>query len=125
MKNIGKSFKESSAGIKFCLASCFSFGLLCLIGIADLDYGYYTFLRLFSFFALGITIIAYGIDIDVFLNPVTFIAGSLLILFNPVAPVYLDKDVWIVLDVISATLSFGLSIYIFVRNIVNNKTETK
>ena len=34
------------------------------------------------------------------------IMGAIAILFNPLFPIHLDKEVWVVLDIISAVLMF-------------------
>lgn len=35
---------------------------------------------------------------------------AMAILFNPIIPFYLDKGVWVILDLISATIFFSLTI---------------
>lgn len=80
-------------------------GSLLLVAILPLSYGYYTFLRLAIFisgsflahklheqkqsgWAIGLAVIA--------------------LLFNPIIPVYLTKETWILIDLISAGLFFYL-----------------
>lgn len=107
-----KTLKSSSAKIKYCYGACAAFGLFCIIGMFDFGSGYYHFLRLFSLFALGITIIAFSTEIETFFSPVSLIAGTLVILFNPISPIFTDKATWQFIDFISAIVSFWLSIYI-------------
>lgn len=107
-----KTLKSSSAKVKYCYGACAAFGLFCIIGMLDFGSGYYHFLRLFSLFALGITIIAFSMEIETFFSPVSLIAGTLVILFNPISPIYLSAGAWLFIDFISAIVSFWLSIYI-------------
>lgn len=107
-----RALKNSSAKIKCCYGACAAFGFFCLIGMCGCDAGYYHFLRLFALFAFGITILAFGRETGTFFTPVTLIAGTLAIVFNPIVPIYSDKVTWQVIDLISAVVSFCLSIYI-------------
>ena len=109
--------------LKHCLGVCGVLSALYLIGIADLDYGYYTFLRVFSLVALGSLIFAYAIESDKLLTPITIVAGVVLILFNPILPIYLDKEVWMVLDIISAVVMLALAGYIIYQNYKPNKKD--
>lgn len=75
--------------------------ILLLIGIAQLPYGYYIFLRL-VITAIGIYMIfvcssanSYGW---------AWVFGIVAILFNPLIPIHLEKDVWIFFDIIVAIL---------------------
>ncbi len=107
---------KMSNGVKYCLGVCGALCALYLIGVADLDYGYYTFLRIASLIALVSLILVYWSETVNALNPVTIIGGVILILFNPIFPIYLDKEIWVVLDIISAVSMIGLGGYIFVKN---------
>jgi hypothetical protein len=86
-----------------------------LIGVADMPGGYYTFMRIVVSLSSGI--IAYtsykqNDRIDIW----TVLFSLMLILFNPIIPVYLhDKDVWMILDIAGAAL-FGIKGFISVRN---------
>ncbi|MDU1905995.1 MAG: DUF6804 family protein [Dysgonomonas sp.] len=82
--------------------------LLCIcavilfIGVADLPIGYYTFLRIVI--SIGAGIVCY----QEWENPSKnwlIIFGAILILFNPVMPVYLNnKALWIPLDIITGII---------------------
>ena len=76
-------------------------GLL-FLAIIDLPIGYYTFLRIL------VTIGAIGIIIKDIENGINFwiiIFGIIIILFNPLIPIYLnDKSAWIPIDIITAVL---------------------
>ncbi len=64
-------------------------------------YGYYTFLRwVVTGVALFILRIAYELKRTTWL----WIMGLIAILFNPIAPIYLDKGTWVVIDLIVAAL---------------------
>ena len=77
---------------------------LLLIGIADLDIGYYTFMRIVVFLASCFTaFVSYKENEKV--NFWVAIFALIAILFNPIIPIYLhDKDTWAVLDFICAVI---------------------
>ena len=78
------------------------------IGILNFPYGYYTFLRIF------VTISS----IYLFLmkkSQLSVVGLLIAILFNPVFPIYLSKDIWIVIDLISGIF--------FVSQWYNNKEK--
>lgn len=104
--------ETASGAVKYCLGACVVFGLLCFVGAADLAYGYYTFLRIFSLISLGLLIILFAQEVDTFLNPVTYVAGVLLILFNPFAPISFSKDTWSLIDILSGIAMLCLAGYI-------------
>jgi len=97
--------------MKYLLIIC---TILLFLALADLPIGYYTFLR------ITVTIGAVAVVISEFENGFNFwvIAfGILVILFNPLNPVYLnDKDVWIPIDIIAGT--------IFLTKSITYKTKT-
>ena len=98
-----------AATISFILSAMY------FIGIADLEYGYYTFLRIFTLIALIVFLYLYSMAKERFLTPVNGIVLTVLILFNPLMPVYLDKDTWIVLDAICGAVMTIVSIYVLVE----------
>jgi len=70
-------------------------------------YGYYILLRwVVTGAALFILWIAYELEKKTWL----WIMGAIAILFNPIAPIYLDKGNWVVIDLIVAAL-FLISIF--------------
>jgi len=81
--------------------------ILLLIAIPELPYGYYTFLR------IAITILSvYMIFVAMGSNKVGWgwIFGGIAILFNPLFPVYLTKEIWVVIDIVVG-LIFIISIF--------------
>lgn len=77
---------------------------LFLIGVADLPYGYYQFLRIATMVLSGISILYAFMIYEKFVNFPCISSLLILILFNPVLPIYMDKESWAVFDVISAAL---------------------
>ncbi|MDX9697776.1 MAG: hypothetical protein RBT49_18430 [Bacteroidales bacterium] len=79
-------------------------GLL-LISLADLPMGYYTLLRIVvSIGAIAVIIKEYEQGINFWI----IIFGLILILFNPLIPIYLnEKEAWMPIDIIAAIL-FGI-----------------
>lgn len=75
--------------------------LLLLVGVSSMPYGYYTFLRLFT------TVIAVANIYFAYENKsyIAVLMGvSIAILFNPLIPVYLQKETWVILDLTAAVL---------------------
>jgi len=86
-----------------------------LLGILELPYGYYTLLRIVTCIAAGyIAYNAYEIDKIQW----TWIFGIIAVLFNPIIPIYLDKELWVVIDFVAAVI-FLISI-----PIIKNDADT-
>ena len=71
------------------------------ISIFDMPYGYYTFARVIVF-VLSIIFLfmwyaAEGMEFSMKFIPVIIVA----ILWNPILPIYLDKETWVILDVLA------------------------
>ena len=80
---------------------------LLLIALLTLPNGYYTFLRLTV--TLAAAFAAYSLWKD---SPwLAWIFIGVAILFNPLVPVYLDRQIWTVIDVTAAGL-FGWAAWI-------------
>jgi len=82
--------------------------VLLLVAVAPLPYGYYTFTRLVV--CLSAIFFAYSgfVSGDKSLWP--WIAVAVALIFNPLIPVHLSKDVWMYLDVAAAAF-FGALAY--------------
>jgi len=77
--------------------------LLLLIGIFDMPYGYYTFIR------ISITSSAlFGMYQEYLkeenINLWLIFLFLTAVLFNPFIPIYLGKETWMILDILFATL---------------------
>ena len=81
--------------------------LLLVLALLPLPYGYYTFLRLVVTIAAAIA--AFLVYQQASLNRSWAIAfGIIAVLFNPIFPVYLDREVWAVIDLFAAaTFAIG------------------
>lgn len=80
---------------------------LLLLAIADLPYGYYTFLRVTVFVVSIFCVFEYYEKKDIFVIIFSLVA----ILFNPIFPVHLDKATWTPIDIITS-LIFIISIFV-------------
>lgn len=75
-------------------------GVLMLIAVGDNPYGYYQFLRIATIIiALFIAYIVYKSDEE---NKAVWFFVAVAILFNPFLPIYLDKSLWVVIDILVA-----------------------
>lgn len=74
--------------------------ILLVVGCFSLPIGYYTFLRIA---VCVISILAIVVNHKNGFDWVNILLGIIAIIFNPIIPIYLhNKDIWIVIDAISA-----------------------
>lgn len=88
---------------------CIISGGLLMSGILDLPYLYYMFLR--SAIMITSLVIAYSL----YKSKSKFWAltfGAVAILFNPIIPIYLDKQNWTLIDFVVAVLFFSSSYFV-------------
>lgn len=80
------------------------------LGVLDMPYAYYTFLRYVMFiYSLSYAGMSYSYKKIGIL--VAFIA--IAILFNPIVEIHLTKDVWVFIDIAVAILYFSVGIYFY------------
>lgn len=104
---------------KAAITVAFLLGILMLIAVADNPYGYYQFLRIAAaFLAL---FIAYAVNKSHEGSKAVWFFVAVAILFNPFIPIYLDKGLWMVIDVVVA-LSIPL---VTVMSLNSDKRTTK
>jgi len=90
--------------------------VLLVLAIPDLPYGYYRFLR---------WVICAGSIYHAYLSYETekkfwiILYAIIAILFNPIIPIYLDKNIWVVIDMIVAILI--LISFFFIKKIKEEK----
>jgi len=84
---------------------------LLLLALAPLPYGYYQFLRW----------VTCGVAVFIAVEGyrwrriwAIWLFGIVAVLFNPILPIYLTKEIWQPIDVVSALL-FGASIFFLKR----------
>ncbi|ATL45263.1 hypothetical protein OZ664_19115 [Elizabethkingia sp. HX WHF] len=94
--------------------------LCCFIAVLRLPIDYYTFLRIIIFIGAGVALY------HLFRNKIyywTAVFGFILILFNPVFPVYLHKkSLWIPLDIITGIIFLCLN---FIKRQIEDTSEEK
>ena len=81
-------------------------GLL-LFAIFPLPYGYYQLLRIVVTISSGISAFKAYENKN---QALTIVFALIFILFNPIIPIYLDKEIWTFIDIIVA-LFFGINGY--------------
>lgn len=82
------------------------------ISMANLPYGFYTFMRIVVPLLSAIYLIfAYATEgkFHFMLIPNIII----IILWNPILPVYLDKDTWVVIDAFAGLIELAMALYAF------------
>jgi hypothetical protein len=76
-----------------------------LLGAFEMPYGYYSFLRIVvTLFCLLLTHYAYMLS----KNNTMFLLLCIAILFNPLIPIYLSKDIWRIIDIATAVFLIGI-----------------
>jgi hypothetical protein len=77
-------------------------GVLMLIAVGDNPYGYYQFLRIATLvIALFIAYVVYNSDEE---NKAVWFFVAVAILFNPFLPIYLDKSLWVIINILVAVI---------------------
>jgi len=77
--------------------------IMLLLALADNPYWYYRILR---YVITGITAYLAYLAYQQGERTWTWIFTIIAILFNPIAPIYLNRGIWSVIDIITATLIF-------------------
>ena len=78
--------------------------ILLLIALADLPYGYYQFLRwAVCGMAIFMVYVSYSSNIKWFMWVFIVIA----VLFNPIIPIHLNREIWRPIDIVSAIIFLG------------------
>lgn len=72
-------------------------------------YGYYTILRLVV--CASAVFVAYVAVIDFEKTKWAYLFGFVALLFNPLIPIHLTKEIWVVIDIMAALL-FIISIFV-------------
>ena len=80
--------------------------ILLLVAIFPLPYGYYTFLRTAMFIFCGVLIYWHYVKEN--LDDLWFvILGGIAVLYNPIIPIHLTKEIWTVLNLVTALALSG------------------
>lgn len=77
--------------------------LLLFFAILDFPYGYYVFLR---FVVCGVAGYGAFLAADRRMQFWLWGLGGIAVLFNPIFPIYMDKEVWAVFDVLAGSFIF-------------------
>ena len=84
-------------------------------------YGYYILLRIV---VCGVAVYAIYVGYNVGLRTLLVILGFIALLFNPIIPIYLTKEIWVLIDIIVAII-FLVSIFILRRRINNHRSRKR
>lgn len=96
--------KQAQASVWFLLPAA-----ALLVGLLPLPYGYYTFLRIAV--CLSAVIAAYlAFKVRSQIDAYAAISLAVAIAFNPIVPIYLNKGLWSIIDVVAA-IWFALLIF--------------
>jgi hypothetical protein len=94
--------------------------IMLLIAVGNLPYGYFEFLRVWVSVS-GIFLLLYELKQPIKTLAIYFYIG-LILLFNPISPLYFSKSTWIFLDILSVIL-ICISFYLESRRQDNTKEE--
>lgn len=76
---------------------------LIIAPLIKLPYGFYILLRFVVFISSSI-IVYQSYKTTKLLNTTIFIFGFIIILFNPIVPIYLSREAWLPIDLIVACI---------------------
>ena len=115
MSNIPRKIPNN---VKYCIVAPFVMSALYFIAIAPLEYGYYTFIRWVSLIVLSILFtISLLVPLEskesVFNFPV-IASAILMVIFNPINPLYFSKQVWSVIDALAGVVMIAVGIYVII-----------
>ena len=82
------------------------------VSIAELPYGFYTFMRIVVPLLSGIYLIFAFLLTDGF-NLMHIPNILIVILWNPILPIYLDKETWVVIDAIAGISQIIMAFYAY------------
>ncbi|MFW5879800.1 MAG: DUF6804 family protein [bacterium] len=82
-------------------ALCIISAALLFLGIPELPYGYYTFLRIAITISAGIILFS---EISEGTKSWSVVFIGIAILFNPIIPIHLSKEAWIPIDAIAGVI---------------------
>ena len=103
--------KRENEMTKFFILPLVIAGIL-LISIAELPYGFYTFMRIVvPILSVIYLFLAYMYEEKFSLMLIPNIL--IVILWNPILPIYLDKDTWIVIDAIAGICEIVVAFYAY------------
>ena len=106
-KNLGSKQMNKNSLALFLLIPA---GLLIIAPLLSFPYGFYTLLRLIITITTGL-ILYNTYKISKGINEVSIIFAFILILYNPIFPVHLSKEIWMPINFITA----GIYIYGYFR----------
>ena len=94
-------------------------GLLIISNLITVTAGFNAFVKMIICFTSG-TIIFYGFKSAKGINETIIIFSLILILFNPVIPIYLDKELWLLINFLTS----GINIYGYFNVLKNCKISS-
>lgn len=86
--------------------------IVLFISIADLPYGFYTFMRIVVPLLSVIYLYFAYMDKEEF-NLMLIPNIIITILWNPILPVYMDKGTWVLIDIIAGVVEIIVAIYAY------------
>ena len=86
--------------------------LVLFISIAELPYGFYTAMRIVVPLLSVIYLFFAYMETDEF-NLMMIPNILIVIIWNPILPVYLDKETWVVIDAIAGICEFVVAFYAY------------
>ena len=91
-----------------------------IVALADLPYGYYTLLRITVTICAGVLVYTTYQSRGT-LTPAILLFGGIALLFNPLVPIYLTREIWTPID-IAVAIVFVSHLVLSLR--ANPKPET-
>ena len=83
---------------------CIVASLMLILALLDMPYGYYTLLRLVVC-GMGVFVAIFAYNSRKFWA--VYLFGFIAVLFNPLVPIHLDREIWRGIDIVCAVLFCG------------------
>lgn len=91
--------------------------IMLFVAVMEMPYGYYTLMRI----VVCITCVYGGLQAHAYgKENWLWILGALAVLFNPLIPIYLERGIWVPIDIIS-----GITIFISSKSLTKPETENE
>lgn len=87
--------------------------IIFLISTADLPYGFYTIMRIAVPLLSAIFLFFLYCELNEEFNLMLIPNILIIILWNPILPIYLDKDTWVIIDLIAVLAELIVSVYAY------------
>lgn len=95
--------------------------VLLLVAVAPMPYGFYTFVKIIVCGSAGVT--CYQLWDKGHKGAWLYVWGAIAILFNPLIPISMEKEIWMFVDAVAGLIFFYSAYGAFNKQKLNNSGE--